>query len=91
MRIRTPRDVGLIIREARERLGMSQAALAKKINVSQPWISQVERGKATAEIGIVLLALGALGVEMDFKIPSASGNNDSPTDGPDDDTVPYSI
>jgi transcriptional regulator with XRE-family HTH domain len=100
MRIRTPRDVGILIKEARRRQGMSQAALARRINSTQTWVSWIENGKTTAEIGGVLLALTTLGVELDFKLPEAArptGPEDSPrgVDAPhakeDEDAPPYTL
>ncbi|WP_271898328.1 helix-turn-helix domain-containing protein [Candidatus Phyllobacterium onerii] len=90
MRIRTTRDIGILMKEARKRQNLSQATLAKMINTTQTWVSWVEHGKSTAEIGSVLLALTTLGVEMDFKLPTIS----SPTpsgDDQDDDTPPYTL
>ncbi|MDP3899166.1 MAG: helix-turn-helix domain-containing protein [Mesorhizobium sp.] len=78
MRIRTARDIGILIREARTRRGLSQAALAKMINTTQTWVSWIENGKPGAEIGSVLLALTTLGVEMNFDLPTSS-----PTVAPD--------
>lgn len=70
MKIRTARDIGILIKEARTRRGLSQAALAKMINTTQTWVSWIENGKPSAEIGNVLLALTTLGVDLDFQIPS---------------------
>lgn len=69
MIIRTAKDIGLLIKEARVKAGLSQAALAKKINSTQTWISLIENGKPTAEIGLVLQTLTVLGVIMDFRLP----------------------
>lgn len=97
MRIRTPRDIGVLIKEARTRQGMSQAAFAKRINSTQTWVSWVENGKPTAEIGSVLLALTTLGVGMEFHLPPSSSITPSDVDhgdddrGDDDDTPPYKL
>lgn len=85
MIIRTPRDIGLLIKEGRARSGLSQAALAEKINSTQTWISWIENGKPTAEIGLVLQTLGVLGVTMDFQLPS----DDRP--GGDASQAPYKL
>ncbi|MNL38602.1 Helix-turn-helix domain protein [compost metagenome] len=78
MIIRTVKDIGLLIKEARVKAGLSQAALAKKINSTQTWISLIENGKSTAEIGLVLQTLTVLGVTMDFRLPA--GQADTATD-----------
>lgn len=99
MRIRTARDIGILIKEARNRRGLSQAALAKTINTTQTWVSWVENGKPGAEIGNVLLALTTLGVEMNFDLPTSSGITSSDDHhiaddrhaDDDDDTPPYTL
>ena len=78
MRIRTARDIGLLLKEARKRRGLSQAALARMINTTQTWVSWVENGKPGAEIGNVLLALTTLGVEMNFDLPAPPPDGDQP-------------
>ncbi len=55
-------DFGAYIRSARERAGITQADLASQADVSRKWLSEVENGKATAEIGLVLAVLRQLGV-----------------------------
>ena len=55
-------DFGAYIRWARERAGLTQADLASQVDVSRKWLSEVENGKATAEIGLILAALRRLGV-----------------------------
>ena len=60
MRFLTPKDVGGLIREARNATGMTQTALGDKIGASRYWVADVERGKSGAEFGLVLKALRAL-------------------------------
>lgn len=97
MKIRTPRDIGTLVKEARTRRGISQAALAQQINSTQTWVSWVENGKPTAEIGLVLLALTTLGVEMNFQLPSSTtspsttDHGDDHGDDHDDDAPPYKL
>lgn len=99
MRIRTARDIGILVKEARNRRGLSQAALAKMINTTQTWVSWIENGKPSAEIGSVLLALTTLGVEMNFDLPTSSPITSSDGDdhraddrhADDEDTPPYTL
>lgn len=65
MIIRTVEELGMLIREARRKAGLSQAQLALKLNSTQGWISEVENGKATAAIGMVFKVLAALDVKLD--------------------------
>ncbi len=64
IRIRTARDFGLLIRQRRRRLGLSQTELADRAGVSREWIIAVERGKAGAELGLVLRTLAVLDVAL---------------------------
>ena len=69
MLVRAAADVGRLIREARVRNGLSQATLAHRFGTTQSWISEVENGKETAEIGKVLHVLASLGLELDLSDP----------------------
>jgi HTH-type transcriptional regulator/antitoxin HipB len=64
MRLRTPKDVGALIRQRRLDLGLTQLELAERVGVSRQWIVDVERGKSRAELGLVLRALEALDVRL---------------------------
>ena len=69
MKITRPEDVGGLIKGYRQEHGLSQSALAKRLQTSQKWISQIENGKPTAHFGLVLRALNELGfaVSIDKK------------------------
>ena len=58
------RDVGKIIATARRSRGLSQAELARAVGSTQAWVSAVERGKETAQIGKVLRLLSYLQVRL---------------------------
>jgi y4mF family transcriptional regulator len=64
MRINMPRDLGLYVRTRRRELGYTQVALAAQAGVSRRWLSDLEAGKATAEIGLILRTMRAL--KLDF-------------------------
>jgi y4mF family transcriptional regulator len=66
MRIRSVADLGAAIREQRTKLGMDQAALAEAAGTSRKWLVEAERGKARAEIGLILRTLKALGLTLDL-------------------------
>lgn len=65
MRIHTPADLGLTIRERRKQLRLAQQTLADRVGVSRQWIVEVEAGKPRAEIGLVLRTLRELGLGLD--------------------------
>lgn len=56
----TPSDIGSAIKAAREVRGLTQAQLGGIAKVHQPKISEIERGKDTAHVGLVLRILVAL-------------------------------
>jgi HTH-type transcriptional regulator / antitoxin HipB len=62
--LRTPRDIGLLIRDARKRAKLDQAELAVRLGVSRKWVVEAERGNAGAAIGTVLRALDVLGAKV---------------------------
>ena len=67
MVIGTVAELGMRVRERREDLGMSQTTLAERIGTTRHCISYLERGKLTAEIGMVVATLRALGLVVDIR------------------------
>jgi y4mF family transcriptional regulator len=65
MFIRTPAELGAVIRDRRKQLGLDQSTLAKRIGVSRQWVIGVERGHARAAMGLVLRAIDDLGIRLD--------------------------
>ncbi|MCB1535782.1 MAG: helix-turn-helix transcriptional regulator [Rhodoblastus sp.] len=65
MKIRTPADLGAVIRDRRQQLKLDQAGFAEKIGVSRKWVIEIERGHPRAELGLVLRALDALDLVLD--------------------------
>lgn len=68
MRLVSARDLGLYVRQRRQDLGRSQADLASMAGVSRRWLTAMEAGKSTAEIGLILRTLAALGVIIDVQV-----------------------
>ena len=64
MLIRTPSDLGALIREQRLKLGLNQLSLARKAGTSRKWLIEVENGKSGAEIGLILRTLRAMGTVL---------------------------
>lgn len=77
MIIRTPADLGALIRDRRSHLGMDQASLAKAVGTSRKWLIEVEKGKSTAQIGLILRTLRVLKVSLSDG-PQASGSSATP-------------
>jgi HTH-type transcriptional regulator/antitoxin HipB len=63
MRISNPRDVGMMVREARIVSHLTQADLAELVGVSRAWIIRLERGAPRIELGMTLRTMRALGLE----------------------------
>jgi HTH-type transcriptional regulator/antitoxin HipB len=71
MLVRTPADLGAVIRDRRKQLKLDQAAFAKRIGVSRYWVILVEKGHPRAELALVLRALDALNIQLDASIGQA--------------------
>ena len=57
-------EIGKIIPTARRHHKLTQAELARAMGASQAWVSQIEQGKETAQVGKVLRVLSHLGVRL---------------------------
>ncbi len=71
--IRTPRELGLAIRRARADRGWTQAELADRAHVGRQWLSELEGGKRTAELGRVLSVVEALQLAVAL-MPAPAGH-----------------
>jgi HTH-type transcriptional regulator / antitoxin HipB len=67
VRVRSPAELGALIRARRRELGLDQSALADKVGVSRQWIIEIEKGKPRAALGLVLRTLSALEVLLDAR------------------------
>lgn len=63
-KITTSHDIGRIIRAKRREIGVKQDAAAGLSGVGTKFLSQLENGKETAELGKVLQVLKKLGLEV---------------------------
>ena len=73
--VRRPDQFGRALRSIRLQLGMTQAELAEKARVTRKWLSQVENGKRTAELGLVCRVVSVLGYEIQL-VPAAAPSFD---------------
>ncbi len=75
--MRTTRDVGAIIRVQRRERGWTQAELADAVGVTRAWVIAIERGKVSANLGLVLRTFAVLGLAADVvPAPDANGGID---------------
>lgn len=72
MRIQTPDELGLAIRERRKQLNLDQRTLAEQVGVSRQWIIEIEHGKPGAELGLVLRTLRELNIQLDATSQTAT-------------------
>jgi HTH-type transcriptional regulator / antitoxin HipB len=80
MLIRTPVDLGALIRDRRIALGLNQKTLADKVGVSRQWIVEIEKGKPRAEIALVLRAIDVLGIPLTVNETTKEKGMQSPVD-----------
>jgi len=60
----TPADLGSAIGRRRRELGMTLQECADLCGVGRRFLGEVERGKATAEVGLVLRVMADLGLRL---------------------------
>lgn len=87
MHVRTAKDIGTFIRDQRKRQKLDQATLASLIGVNRRWVMEVERDKPRAEIGLVLKALEALGLDLSVDRRDVSGSTANALDIVDIDAI----
>lgn len=64
MKIKNAADFGQIIRKRRRELGYTQEFVGEFTGVSVTYISQLERGKKTAEIEKAIMLANVLGLDL---------------------------
>jgi HTH-type transcriptional regulator/antitoxin HipB len=69
-------QVGSAIRSKRRAIGMRQEELASLSGVGARFLSEVENGKPSAEIGKVLQVLRRLGLELSIRPRGSDGSAD---------------
>ncbi|KQZ22161.1 hypothetical protein ASD47_08220 [Caulobacter sp. Root1472] len=63
-RVDTPADLGRLIRQARDRFGMTQLELADAAGTGRRFISDLEAGKPTVEFGRALSVCAVLDLNL---------------------------
>ena len=64
MKIMDAKSFGLALRQRRKELGYTQAYLAEFTGFSVSFISDLERGKPTAELGKAIFLANLLGLDI---------------------------
>jgi len=69
--IASARDLGAVIRAARKRAGLTLAECAGANGVGVRFLSELERGKESAALGLALRVARSLGVELSASSPKS--------------------
>lgn len=67
MQVKSARDLGLLIRSSRRKQRMTQAQLAATVGASRKWVIDLEAGKQTSDLRLVLRTLNAVGLDLDVR------------------------
>ena len=62
--IRTPEDLGQMVRSARQAMGLSQEAGALLAGVGTRFLSELERGKGTVQLAKLIQVARAFGIRL---------------------------
>jgi HTH-type transcriptional regulator/antitoxin HipB len=65
MRVRTIREIGLLVHNERKRQGLSLQAVAERVGCTRQWVAELEAGGERLEVALVLRTLNALGIRLD--------------------------
>ena len=67
----TPQQIGILIRQTRKNLGVTQRELALTSGTGLRFVIDLEKGKETCEIGKALTVLQTLGIKLTLTPPAA--------------------
>ncbi len=76
--------LGIALRRRRRDLRMTQAEVAELAGTRQATVSDLERGKATAQVRTLLVVAGVLGLEVELLDRDGNRIVDVASSGPDD-------
>ena len=65
------KKIGETVKTSRQRLGVTQRALALTSGTGLRFIIDLEKGKSTCQIGKALAVMNTLGIEIILKLPIA--------------------
>jgi HTH-type transcriptional regulator / antitoxin HipB len=64
IKVTAPKDIGAMVRAVRREAGIDQAKAAGLAGVGTRFLGDLERGKPTLRLGLVLQVLERLGLEL---------------------------
>ena len=68
----TTKQMGILIRQARKSLGVTQRDLALTSGTGMRFVIDLEKGKPTCEVGKALTVINTLGIRMTLTPPPAA-------------------
>lgn len=69
-RVRSARDLGAVVAEARQVRGWTQAELAERASIERGYLSRIESGASVILLDRVFRLLRRLGVEVTATLPA---------------------
>ena len=79
--IYTPNRIGQLIKETRTGMGLTQEQLALTAGTGLRFIIDLEKGKPTCQVGLVLTVLNTLGIKITLTSPVAEVGAGKGTEG----------
>ena len=70
MKVNNTKELGKMIRQRRKEIGYTQGFLSDYSGLSASFISELENGKETAEIGKVIFLANLVGLDIELKTRS---------------------
>lgn len=74
MRVRTIREIGLLVKAERKRQGLTLQTVADRVGCTRQWVAALEGGGERLEVALVLRTLAVLGVRLEA-YPADRGNS----------------
>ena len=68
----TPETIGELVKNTRKTMGVTQKDLAMTSGTGLRFIIDMEKGKATCQLGKVLTVLHTLGIKVEFIAPAGN-------------------
>lgn len=70
MRVKNTKELGNLVKSTRKAQGLTQLELAGSSGVGVRFLSELEQGKETCQVGKVLHVLQMLGLLVELSLPS---------------------
>lgn len=69
MNIKSPEEIGKIVREVRKSQHLTQIKLAKLCNIGTRFVGDLENGKPTCQLDKTITVLCGLGIKINLSVP----------------------